>query len=240
MRQRRRVHIYRSKWHLAATAFFLLAPFAYLLFFSRITNITAGRLLADVGVSVSRVAAAYIISLFLAWGFAILFYRGKRSALALPIFDVLQSFPTFAALPLAVSYWGATEFTVVFFLIFAIIWPIFFSVLSSLKLMKHEWEEAVAIAGLSGSDYLRLLVIPVSIPAAITGSLIGLGDAWEAIVATEVIVRNPIGLGSFFTQFSTNPEITTFGILGFLILIFSINRLVWTPLLEWSHRYVEE
>ena len=48
----------------------------------------------------------------------------------------------------------------------------------------------------------------------------------------------------YFPKFNwpriTNPKITFLGILGFLILIFSINKLIWTPLLDWSHGKMED
>lgn len=77
-------------------------------------------------------------------------------------------------------------------------------------------------------------------PGFITGSIVGLGEGWEALIATEIIVGMDTGLGNFFQTYSTNPKITAFGVLGFLILIFSINKVIWLPLLEWSHRKMEE
>jgi len=52
-------------------------------------------------------------------------------------------------------------------------------------------------------------------------------------------VQIKMGLGDFFGTYAANPTITTFGILGFLLFIFSINKLVWLPLLERSHRTME-
>src|SRR5205814_1236311 len=118
---------------------------------------------------------AFTIALVLAWMLAVLFYKGKRSNVALPLFDVLQSFPTFAALPLAVAVWGPSNTTVIFFLVISILWPLFFSILSALKLIKHDWEDAVEMSGLRGFDYFRLFLFPITIPAIITGSIIGLG-----------------------------------------------------------------
>lgn len=74
----------------------------------------------------------------------------------------------------------------------------------------------------------------------ITGSIIGLGEGWEALVATEIIVESRAGVGEFFTRFVSSSGITMFGILGFLVCIFSINALIWLPLLAWSHRRMEE
>ena len=101
--------------------------------------------------------------------------------------------------------------------------------------MKREWLEAVEVSRLSGWQYIRMFLLPVSIPGLITGSVVGLGEGWEALVATEIIVQSKIGLGSFFQSHSQETMVTAFGILGFLLLIFSINKLLWLPLLEWSH-----
>lgn len=238
--RRWRVKIYHSRTHLLVTLLVIIIPFLFLLLFSSFAKIATAKLFLDIFTSIGRLLAAYIIAAFFGWTFAVLFYKGARSAIALPIFDVLQSFPTFAALPLAVHLWGPSNLTVVIFLVFTIIWPIFFSILSSLKLVKHDWEDAVEIAGFSGFSYLQHFLLPISIPGLITGSIVGLGEGWEALVATEIIVGVKTGLGNFFALFARNPTITLFGILGFLMVIFSINKLIWLPLLERSHRKMSE
>jgi ABC-type nitrate/sulfonate/bicarbonate transport system permease component len=233
-------HVYKNKWHLLATIGFVITPFLFLLVFAPFARIAFSVLIWDVLFSSWRLAVAYVIALVLAWVMAVSFYRGPQAVIALPLFDVLQSFPTFAALPLAVTIWGESEKTVIFFLVLTVIWPIFFSIFSSLKLMKKEWYEAVEVSRLSGWQYIRLFLLPVSIPGLITGSVVGLGEGWEALVATEIIVQSKIGLGSFFQAHSSETMVTAFGILGFLLLIFSINKLLWLPLLEWSHHYLDE
>jgi ABC-type nitrate/sulfonate/bicarbonate transport system permease component len=235
-----RVHIYRTPLHLFITFGLMILPLLFLWIFAGISDIAVGTLLGELGISVARLAGAYAIAASVGWLCAVLFYRGKASTVALPIFDVLQSFPTFAALPLATYLWGRTDTTVVLFLVITVIWPIFFSIISSLRLMKHDWEESAEIIGLTGFDYVRLFLWPVSIPGLITGSIIGLGEGWEALVATEIIVNVRDGIGNFFQLNSGNPTVTTFGIFGLLLLIFSMNKLIWIPLLDWSHRMMEE
>jgi ABC-type nitrate/sulfonate/bicarbonate transport system permease component len=234
------ISIYRSTWHLTVTLLIVVAPFFFLYFFSRAADISSSELFRDVFVSSWRLLIAYIISTILAWIWAVSFYKGRRAAIALPFFDVLQSFPTFAALPTVVYFWGASGITVIFFLVITVIWPIFFSTVSSMKLVKRDWEEAVIMARLSSWDYFNKFLLPASIPGLVMGSIVGLGEGWEALVATEIIVKMPTGLGSFFQQFSQNPRIVGFGILGLLVLIFSMNKLIWLPLLEWSHQRMEE
>ena len=122
----------------------------------------------------------------------------------------------------------------------AIIWPLLFSLISTLKLVKTEWEEAVAISHLKGFAYLMKFIIPASLPGLITGSIIGLGDGWEALIATEIIIGVNAGLGNFFQKFSADTAVTAFGVLGLLLVIFTINKLIWLPLLNMAHAKWEE
>lgn len=240
IRKTKQFKIYQSRLHLFLTLLIIVIPFLFLLLFSRFANIATKTLFLDLLVSTARLGIAYIIAAILAWILAVSFYKGRRALFALPIFDVLQSFPTFAALPLATFFWGPSNTTVIFFLVITVIWPIFFSIISSLKLIRRDWQEAVQIAGLSGFQYLHFFLLPATVHGLITGSIIGLGEGWEALIATEIIVKIKPGLGNFFQTFSHNISITAFGILGFLIFIFSINKILWLPLLEWSHQKMEE
>lgn len=236
----KRGKIYQSRLHLAVTFILVVGPLLFLFFFSRLAHIATGSLLVDISFSLWRLLVAYIIAAFFGWLLAIAFYRGRRSNIALPFFDVLQSFPTFALLPLVTLFWGTSNVTVVAFLVVTIIWPVLFSTISSLKLINKDWKESAEIYGLGGYDYFRRFLLPISIPGVITGSVIGLGEGWEALVATEIIIGIQSGLGGFFQFYSTNPTITAFGILGLLLIIFSVNKLIWLPLMDRGHELMEE
>jgi len=216
------------------------APIVFFVVFSITTNFSTDILFMDLAYSLGRMIIAFLIAAAFGWVGAIAFYGGKRGAVALPIFDVLQSFPTFAALPLAVSFFGPSNTTVIVFLVLTIIWPIFFAIISAMKLVKTDWREAVEINGLSNFSYLRYFIVPVSLPSLIAGSIVGIGEGWEALIATEIIVKPYLGLGNFFQRFVNNPMVTIMGIIGFLLIIYSVNKLVWLPLLEWSHHSLEE
>ncbi len=237
---RKSISIYHSYRHVLGTLLALLVPFLFLVFFSQVAHIGFSGLLANLSLSLGRMLIAYAVAAILAWVLAVSFYRGRRAAVALPFFDVLQSLPTSAALPLAVLFFGRTNSIVIFFLIFAIIWPIFFSIVGALKSIKAEWEESVEIGGLRGLAFVRYFLLPASVPSLITGSIIGLGDGWEALVATEIIVGIRSGIGPFFQLFAANSLVTALGILALLLIVFSINKLIWLPLLDYSHRALEE
>lgn len=232
--------IYASKIHLLATLSFIVAPIIFLFVVAQLTTLTVGGLFIDFSDSIFRLLAAYGIAVFLAWGLALAFATGKRSKIALPVFDVLQSFPTFALVPLAVLSFGSNNVTVIFFLVITIIWPILFSTVNALKLIKKEYWEVASMYRLRGWNRFRYFLLPASIPGIVTGSIIGLGEGWEALVATEIIMNTSTGLGSFFQNNSTDMLLTTLGILSLMLIIFSVNRLIWTPVLARVYHKMQE
>ncbi|MHB1316790.1 MAG: hypothetical protein ACYCZW_02955, partial [Minisyncoccota bacterium] len=102
------------------------------------------------------------------------------------------------------------------------------------------WKDAVIMSRIKKIDYIRYYLFPVTTPGIVTGAIIGLGDGWEALIATEIILGINTGLGNFFAGFSNNSVQTLFGVLIFLSVIFTINKLIWLPLLEKSHTMIEQ
>lgn len=228
---RRHSQIYNSRLQLLVTFCFIIAPVLFLFLLAGLTQLTVETLLVDFSYSIMRLLTAYGIAAILAWALALAFSTGKRSTIALPLFDVLQSFPTFALVPLAVITFGASNTTVIFFLVITVIWPLLFSTINALKLVKKEYWEVAEIYGLKGWKKLRYFLLPASVPGIVTGSIIGLGEGWEALVATEIIMKTEVGLGSFFDRNSTEGIYTALGIVLLMLIIFSVNRLIWTPIL---------
>jgi len=239
MRAYHQFSINRSRRHIAVAFAILLLPLAGLFVFSIVNHIPFNISLYDLGISTARLGIAFIISTVIAWVVVIVFIRGRTEATALAIFDVLQSLPTFTILPIAVHFFGDGEGTIMSFLVITIIWPIIFSIVSSLKQADRSWHEAVAISRIRGFDYIRLYLFPVTAPGIVTGAIIGLGDGWEALIATELLLGTTTGLGPFFKIFSDDSTTTLFGVLIFLSVIFAVNKFIWLPLLEKSHRMLE-
>ena len=216
----------------------LMFPLAALLVFSYITNINFEGAVFDLLISMWRLGCAFIIATTLAWVLVASIIGSRLEGTALALFDVLQSLPTFVILPLGIYYFGQSEQTIILFLSITIIWPIIFSIVSALKQVNRSWREAVAISRLSGFNYVRYFLFPVSTPGIATGAIIGLGDGWEALIATELLLHTKTGLGPFFNSFATDTTMTLFGVLIFLSVIFTLNKFIWLPLLEKTHEMI--
>ncbi|HEV7423567.1 MAG TPA: ABC transporter permease subunit [Candidatus Paceibacterota bacterium] len=230
----------REAKHLIIGFLIILTPLFGLITFSFVSGIDFRTVLFDLGVSAWRLFVAFLIAMVLAWGLVVSLVRGKTGSTTLAAFDVLQSVPTFALLPVAVHIWGPSTWTIIFFLTITVIWPIIFSIVSALKQVERSRTEAVIVSRIRGLDYIRYYLLPLTAPGIVTGAIIGLGEGWEALIGTEIILNAPHGLGAFFQSFSSSSSMTLFGVLVFLTIIYAINKFIWLPLLEKSHELVEE
>ena len=84
-------------------------------------------------------------------------------------------------------------------------------------------------------------MLPGVFPAIVTGSIIGWGEAWEAIVGAEILGISR-GIGAFLNDASRTGDtrVLTLGIVFLLFFIFFLNKIIWLPLLKRSTMYSSE
>src|SRR4051812_5792703 len=90
----------RSKTHLLVACCILMFPVVSLFVFSLLTKISFFIAIHDLTISVIRLGIAFVIAVILAWLLVVIFIRGKTENVALALFDIFQSLPTFAILPI--------------------------------------------------------------------------------------------------------------------------------------------
>lgn len=192
--------------------------------------------------SLLRVSLSYTITLFLAIGITLFVTASSTiEAFSLPILDVLQSFPSFALFPLFVVWFGRTSVVPVAILIITMIWPMIFTLITAQKQIRQDLLDAAKIYRASGNKFFLFVLFPLLFPAIITGSLIAWGEAWEAIIAAEIIVSVP-GVGTYLAAAGTehHTSILIIGILLLLLILFLINKYLWLSLLNISTKNQQE
>lgn len=193
-------------------------------------------------ISSYRVAIAYLISAVLALVLGLVATKNRSvEAVLLPILDVAQSFPTFAILPFLLHFFGSNSAAVISILVITIIWPIVFTIVGGIKTMREDLADAAYIYHARGAKKLLHFTLPALFPAFMTGSIVGWGEAWEALVGAEIIAQVS-GVGSILGAIgsSNHAGLLLLGICMYLLLIFLINQAVWLPLLSLSARYQNE
>lgn len=199
-------------------------------------------ILADAVLSTTyRLALAYGIALSLGVTIALLVGWSPFSETLFPIFDILQNIPSFALIPFFIYFFGYTDVMIILFAVSSIIWPILFAVLAAIKNAHTDLSDAATIFGATGIRRIVSYLAPLSFPAILTGSIVGVAIGWEAVIGAEIIT-NISGFGAFIKEASVTGvnQIAIAGMLGILIIVFTLNRMVWAPLLaESSKRYAE-
>lgn len=234
------VPLHKKKNHTWNALAVLLVPIAILATFGGFAHINMVTLVEVLAASFYRLVLAYGISLIA--GTALALYLGSRpwSASILPALDVLQNLPSFALIPLFALLLGYTGTMAIIFATTAVVWPIFFYVLSAIHTARTDFNEAATLFGATGWKRVVYYLIPLSFPAIVTGSIVGISIGWEAIIGIELIGRLK-GIGTFIDNASTSHDQMAVwgGILAILALVFIVNKVLWTPLLKYTEHYAE-
>lgn len=231
--------IYKKVAHILIAFGVIALPIVFILLAGRISQISTHSLVIGLGLSFYRLIVAYAISLILGITLAVVLGHGKLGDFFVPIFDLLQNLPSFALIPVFVILFGYTNKMAILFTASSVLWPILFYILNSLRTAKTDFNEAATIFGATGLKRIFYYLIPMSFPAIVTGSIVGISVGWEAIIGIEIIGLSN-GIGAFLNSAAqSDKEILIFGIIALLLVVFSINKLVWLPLLKKSELYAE-
>lgn len=192
--------------------------------------------------SLMRIVIAYFIAASLAFSMALLATSSKTiENIFVPVLDALQSFPAFALFPLLIIWFGKTDVIVIIILVIEMIWPILFTLLSGQKQIREDVVEAAHSFGAKGHKFFIYVQLPLLFPSLITGSIVAWGEAWETIIAAEILA-NVAGVGSYLSQSGENfqSKILVVGITLLLVMLFILNKYIWLPLLNLATKYQQE
>jgi ABC-type nitrate/sulfonate/bicarbonate transport system permease component len=205
------------------------------------TDIDWSELNGAVGLTTYRLLAAYLIALVCGVSIALVVGWSPFSDIFFPVFDILQNIPSFALIPFFIYFLGYTNQMIILFAVSSIIWPVLFAVLTAIKSAHVDLNDAATIFGARGWRRIPFYLAPLSQPAILTGSIVGIAIGWEAVIGAEIIT-NITGFGAFIKDASAAgiTDVAMAGMFLILIIVFVINRLIWAPLLAQSaKRYAE-
>lgn len=245
LRTSKRHNILKHRWWsgLISWAWIIFALFIISLIINY-SSLNTGQMFDGFAASLVRTSIAYVLAAAIAIILALLITTSKlMENIFLPVFDVLQSFPSFALFPaLVLALKNSPETIIILVLTITMIWPILFSIIGGIKNRREDFEEAATIFGATGAKRLAHFTIPSLMPTIITGSIVGWGEGWEFIIGAELLVKANVGIGSYLGELGDSGQNASlaFGIVILLILLFLINKLLWLPLLNRATNYSVE
>lgn len=158
---------------------------------------TAKGLFWQILASLQRVGVGYSIAGIVGVTFGILIGVNPILFRALdPLFQLLRTIPPLAWLPISLAAIKQSEPSAIFVIFITAIWPILMNTIVGVQQIPRDYKNVASVLQLSQREYFMNIVIPSSVPYIFTGLRIGIGLAWLAIVAAEMITGG-VGIGYF-------------------------------------------
>lgn len=202
--------------------------------------------------SVSRMFAAYVLSMTFSIFYGYVAARSKRAERWLmPLLDILQSVPILSFLPVVVlsltailPQRTAVECAAIILIFTSQAWNLTFSFYQSMRTIPTEYREAAAVFRFSRWMRFKQVELPFASMGLIWNSVMSWAGGWFFLMAAEIFTlgdrdfRLP-GLGAYLqtaaSEGDTSALILGIGVLVFIIVI--LDQLVWQPLLAWAERF---
>ncbi len=208
----------------------------------------------DLGSSIGRLIAAYSISLAISFPLAYLLTRHPKAArIGLPLVEIGASVPATAIFPLIVYVVlidVGVQATSVLLLTTGMIWYLFFNLLSGMRSLPPDLDEAARSFGVKGGPYYRKVLLPAVFPAFITGSITAFGGGWNTLIVAEYlsvsrtvqtssgpqttphVVYQVPGIGQLIQAgFAENSAaVYVAALLALVVTVVVVNELLWKPL----------
>jgi NitT/TauT family transport system permease protein len=195
---------------------------------------------ADLGFSMLRLLAAYVLSL--AWTVPLALWVGESPRLArvvTPLAEIGASLPATALFPLIVVLVirtsGGMNLASVLLVLTGMQWYLLFNLIAGVRNIPSELKEAARALGLGRWMTWRKLVLPALLPSLITGSITAWGGGWNSLIVSEYLVYKEKvysvrGIGSLLDQatyVSGDRQLILLTLVSLTSTIVLLNRFVW-------------
>ncbi len=140
-----------------------------------------------------------------------------------PMFQVLRTVPPLAWLPIALAIFRDSGPAGIFIIFVTAIWPIIYNTAVGVQQTPQDYKNVAKVLRLSGKEYFFSILLPSIVPYMLTGLRLGIGLAWLAIVAAEML-RGDTGIGFFIWNSYNSGNLSEvilalfyIGMIGFLL-----------------------
>jgi nitrate/nitrite transport system permease protein len=140
-----------------------------------------------------------------------------------PMFQVLRTVPPLAWLPIALAIFKDSGPAGIFIIFVTAIWPIVYNTAVGVQQMPQDYKNVAKVLRLSGKEYFFSILLPSVVPYMFTGLKLGIGLAWLAIVAAEML-RGDTGIGFYIWNAYNSGSLSEvilaliyIGMVGFLL-----------------------
>lgn len=151
----------------------------------------------DIYWSLYRIALAFTIGSLVGVTVGVaLGYSAILRLIIAPYIEIMRPIPAIAWVPMSILMWPTTEQSIVFITFLGAVFPIVLNTWDGVKRVPIELVKAARSLGANRISVLFHVVIPYAIPNITVGMALGMGAAWFALLAGEMI-SGRYGIGYF-------------------------------------------
>ncbi|MFZ0929375.1 MAG: ABC transporter permease [Syntrophobacteraceae bacterium] len=114
--------------------------------------------------------------------------------MTLPVFEVLRPIPPLAWVPAAAIFWPTREMSIIFVTFLGAFFVLILNIVGGARAIDSRYIRAAMSMGSRRKDIFWRIVLPATLPSIIIGMTVGIGVAWNTVVAAEMIASRS-GLG---------------------------------------------
>lgn len=180
------------------------------------------------------------------------FYDLRARRLILPALDVLQSIPVLGFLPgLVLALVGffphsniGLELACIVMIFTGQVWNMAFSYYDSLQGVPAEHRNLAKLYDFSGWQRFWRVELPFGTQSLVYNSMVSMAGGWFFLSITEAFqlgdqdFRLP-GIGSYMSVAIAQGNVSAqiYGVIAMGVVIISVDRLIWWPLVRWSRKF---
>jgi NitT/TauT family transport system permease protein len=116
-----------------------------------------------------------------------------------PIVEIMRPIPPVAWIPISILFWPTRELSVIFIVFLGAFWIVLLNTIGGASNVDRTYRRAALSLGSSPRDMFWRIILPATIPSIVTGMAVGIGIAWEMVVAAEMVAGRT-GLGYLLWQ----------------------------------------
>ena len=151
----------------------------------------------QLGASLLRVMIGYGLAILVAVPLGFVFGLQPVIQKALnPFVQILRPISPLAWMPIALYTIRDAELCAIFVIFICSLWPILINTAFGVASIRREWLNVIRTLEVRWPQRIFFVLLPAAAPTILTGMRIGLGVAWLAIVAAEMLVGSS-GIGYF-------------------------------------------
>jgi len=180
------------------------------------------------------------------------YYDDRARRVLLPVLDILQSIPVLGFMPglvlALVSLFPKSnlglELACVLMIFTAQVWNMVFSYYDSLKGVPLELREVGTICHYGGWQRFRNIELPFAAQGLIYNCMVSMAGGWFFLTINEAFTLGSkdfqlAGVGSYMSVAiaKNNVPAQIAAVVAMAVMILSMDRLVWWPLVIWSRKF---